>query len=196
MKNLWKKLKAHYAPITDMLTTFNKKAGRPLNEGEMGWARMIFNDSIDYSQVRVVTKDLDTENAFALRDNIFIPKAWESAGDISKARDFKHVAVFMHEMTHVWQYQNGMHNLGKHMGVTLQGIDAYKYDIAEGDRFEDFGLEQQASIVEDFMLAMGARANGLNENETKLYAPRHPKGGISIADILTKNGSLIKRSFV
>ncbi len=62
--------------------------------------------------------------------------------------------VFAHEMVHVWQWQNrdktGYSPL-RAVGEALPGRDAYYFESTEGFRFEDFGFEQQASIVEDYL---------------------------------------------
>ncbi len=56
-----------------------------------------------------------------------------------------HLAHLVHEVVHIWQYN--------YLGVGLYSprwLDRrYHYDLNEGDHFQDFGLEQQASIVED-----------------------------------------------
>lgn len=66
-----------------------------------------------------------------------------------EARRPAETAHLMHELTHVWQYN--------YLGVgmfSLRWLDRrYGYGLNEGDRFSQFGLEQQASIVEDFTLS-------------------------------------------
>ena len=57
-----------------------------------------------------------------------------------------HLAHLVHEVVHVWQY--------KFLGVGLYSprwLDRrYHYTLNENDSFLSFGLEQQASIVEDY----------------------------------------------
>lgn len=56
-------------------------------------------------------------------------------------------AVFVHEMTHVWQY-------GKGYNVKLSSIWAQTagqgYTYVRGKSWDDYNVEQQASIVEDW----------------------------------------------
>ena len=62
--------------------------------------------------------------------------------------------VFVHELTHVWQWQNreitGYSPL-RALAEGLPGRDAYFYDPDVELRFENFGFEQQASIIEDYL---------------------------------------------
>jgi len=56
-----------------------------------------------------------------------------------------HLAHIVHEVVHVWHYN--------HLGVGLYSprwLDRrYDFELNEGDIFQDFGLEQQASLAED-----------------------------------------------
>lgn len=55
-------------------------------------------------------------------------------------------AMFMHEVTHAWQFQNGEPN-------DDLNNDIYEYNLTKDSSFEDFGIEQQASIIEDYAAA-------------------------------------------
>lgn len=62
--------------------------------------------------------------------------------------------LLAHELTHVWQWQNRartgyspLRAASEHGG----GADPYLFDIANDPKFEDFGFEQQGSIVEEFV---------------------------------------------
>ncbi|WP_245531338.1 hypothetical protein [Asticcacaulis biprosthecium] len=56
------------------------------------------------------------------------------------------LAVLAHELTHVWQYAHGM-TLWRYI---LRERGRYGY-VLDGRPFADFGYEQQASIVEDWV---------------------------------------------
>lgn len=60
--------------------------------------------------------------------------------------------VFVHELTHVWQAQNGINLL---MAKLRSGDDAaaYAYDLAGGAAFTHLNIEQQAMVVEHAFLA-------------------------------------------
>lgn len=61
---------------------------------------------------------------------------------------------FAHEMTHVWQWQNrektGYHPL-KAATEHAQSKDPYLFEISPDTQFLEFGYEQQASIVEEYI---------------------------------------------
>jgi hypothetical protein len=57
--------------------------------------------------------------------------------------------VFVHEMTHVWQYAHGYFVKINSLASQLQqGDDAYSYEL--GKSWRSYNVEQQATIVEDW----------------------------------------------
>ena len=52
-------------------------------------------------------------------------------------------SLFVHEVTHKWQFSKGL------VGENLPAVD-YKYQISPEARFEDFTIEQQAAIIQDY----------------------------------------------
>jgi hypothetical protein len=75
--------------------------------------------------------------------------------DFSKL-NIKNQAFFIHEMTHVWQYQK----TGKHLGLQrnpLAGLSRSYYDYGPLEKitnFDDLNIEQQASLIADYYKAM------------------------------------------
>jgi hypothetical protein len=53
-------------------------------------------------------------------------------------------ALFIHEMTHVWQHQQGIN-----LVLRRRPFEPYRYRIAPAKPFAAYRIEQQASIVED-----------------------------------------------
>ncbi len=53
-------------------------------------------------------------------------------------------ALFVHELTHVWQYQSGINLI-----LRRPPFARYRYQLTPGKPFAAYGIEQQASIVED-----------------------------------------------
>ena len=138
------------APETEVLAEPN----RALTSGEIAMLKPIFRDGIDYAKVRVIN------NSFALQPkNVYMtPRGHVYAPDDLWQEDFSAVphvrSVFVHEMTHVWQHANGM-------DLVEQGVieftknrgdyeKAYPYELESGRDLVDYGMEQQASIVEDY----------------------------------------------
>lgn len=57
-------------------------------------------------------------------------------------------AHFVHEMTHVWQVQQG-----RNLIWARPPLARYRYDLVPGKPFARYGIEQQACIVADAYLA-------------------------------------------
>lgn len=60
--------------------------------------------------------------------------------------------IFVHELVHVWQVQTG-----GHLALRRPPFARYGYALIPGKPFHRYGIEQQASIVED---AFRARTRG------------------------------------
>lgn len=135
--------------------------GRKLTSGEITLLRSMFGNAINYNTVRIYDKKFITDQgdtmAIAPNGNIyFAPKVHKK--DFSLASDVsKH--FFIHEMTHVWQYQNGQTVALRAIGEQLffeylskigLGDGAYAYKLDQSKNLLDYGIEQQASIVADY----------------------------------------------
>lgn len=70
---------------------------------------------------------------------------------------------FAHEMTHVWQWQN-RERTGYHptraFAEHLRTADPYLFDGESENAFLDYGYEQQASLVEEFVCCMALDPDG------------------------------------
>src|SRR5262245_52979446 len=126
---------------------------RALTAGERALLAPIFRDSIDYDKVRVIHAAFPFQPAgvyMTPRGHIYAP------GDLFRD-DFStsNAAVFVHEMTHVWQFENGMDLIAQGLAEFAKYNGAYEkayaYTLAATGRdLVDYGMEQQASIVEDY----------------------------------------------
>lgn len=151
---------------------------RKLTVGEIQMCRLVFKDSIDYSKVLINIGGYihsKTGNAMTPAGEIILPRdAYIENQDFSKSLGgTQH--WFIHEMTHVWQYQLGTPNTWfgiKHLcngGYTSQvnsvdsdvgELKAYDTDLMGRDRnkkFSDFNFEQQGRIIEFWFDAMYLR---------------------------------------
>lgn len=124
---------------------------RRLTIGEVALARSIFGNYINYSKVWI---HYDSYLPFGTQDKY---TAMTPNGELYfrgplYCDDFsvevpakKH--LFMHEMTHVWQYQNGV-------WVKLRGSMSwaanYHYDFKGKIRLSEYSMEQQAALVADY----------------------------------------------
>jgi len=131
---------------------------RALTPGEVALVRPIFRDSLDYGAVRVIDARymlVQPSSVYMTPEgNIYAPgELWR---DDFSATDLSRQAVFVHEMTHVWQFQSGKDLLAEGATLFVASLGnyerAYAYDLEPSRDLLDYGMEQQASIVQDYFL--------------------------------------------
>lgn len=129
---------------------------RPLTPGEIALAGSIFGNAIDYRSAAVANRKW----AFFQPKRVtmaptgcihFHPKGGLYCDDFAHAaRDAQ--GLFIHEMTHIWQHQQGIF-----LPLRRHPFCRYDYSLKPGWRLERYGLEQQAEIVRHiFLLRQGA----------------------------------------
>lgn len=139
-----------------------KGQSRSLTQAEIDLAKSVFGNSIDYSKVRIHN---DKSNILQ-GDNVTVTPNGElyCAGnycdDFSKERRHH----FIHEMTHVWQYQNNV--LDPRVAAATEWVksgfcygDCYHYKADPKKDLLDYNLEQQADMVADLFALKERRAN-------------------------------------
>lgn len=138
---------------------------RPLGEGEIKLARSVFGDAIDYAQVRIHRRKWaffqPRQVTMAPRGHIhFHPYGSAYCEDFASA-PLHLQALFIHEMTHVWQTQT----LGSwYLVLNRMPWARYDYALKPGWKLEQYGIEQQARIVEHaFLLRNGAQIRGVSD---------------------------------
>jgi len=133
---------------------------RPLTAGEVALARTAFGDRIDYGRVRICC-GAGGNPAAALaflspaNDAITLIRTIFCKGDpVADYSSHAHKSLFVHEMTHIWQYQT--------LGVVrfylryAREFAARKfnakamYEYQPGDPFDAAMLEAQAEMVRDY----------------------------------------------
>ena len=141
---------------------------RLMTQGELKMAREIFRDTINYPKVWI-------------HKGSYLPFGLQSMGtsmspngemyfreyyspDFSRANIInKH--IFIHELSHVWQYQHGMK-------VKVRGLVSwlvsYKYAL-DSWPLSTYRMEQQASIIADYYLLRqpGGRSDWESNNTCK-----------------------------
>ena len=140
---------------------------RKLTSGEIALARTAFGDKIQYDKVRL--SDGPGANAAAhiafmkgnpaitIGNTVYFKEGF-SADFSAPGADGR---MFMHEMTHVWQYRSlGMASFFIRYGADLARAggrpnDMYKYD--DDSKFADAMLEAQAQMVGDYHRARTSR---------------------------------------
>ncbi|WP_201576229.1 type IV secretion protein Rhs [Psychrobacter sp. H8-1] len=128
------------------LSSHDKQLSRYLSTGEVALARSVFGDNIDLDTVQLKTAWWVLKNyAVSPNGNIYFHRAdW--------IEDFSKVSIskqrwLIHELTHVWQLQQGLKVV---RGALINR--RYDYDLAIGQSFFKYGIEQQARMVEDYFV--------------------------------------------
>ena len=124
----------------------SKSLIRSLSAGEIVLARSVFGDSINLEEVRLKTAWWVLKNyAVSPNGNIYFhPADWIT--DFSSASIGKQ-SWLIHELTHIWQLQQGI--------KVVRGalIDRrYSYVLKTGKSFFNYGIEQQARMVQDYFV--------------------------------------------
>ena len=131
--------------------------GRALTHSEIELCRSIFGQAIDYDRVNVfnrkwwlfqhprVTMAPDGNLWFHPKGHLFFDDFCGSPRNVQ--------ALFVHEMVHVWQHQQGVF-----LPLARHPFCRYDYRLQAGKSFAEYGIEQQAEIVSHyFLLKSGAR---------------------------------------
>ncbi len=133
---------------------------RPLTPGEIALARSVYGDAIDYAPVRIAQRKWaffqPRDTVMAPRGTIhFHPRGTLCRDDFCTApHDLK--GLFIHEMCHVWQHQQGIC-----LPLARHPFCRYSYTLKPGWPLKRYGLEQQAEIVRHaFLLRAGHRVAG------------------------------------
>lgn len=133
---------------------------RPLTPAEIELARSVFHDAVDYTRVQIRNRKWAF---FQPRQTVMAPLGhihFHPEGGLYR-EDFAAAALdaqglFIHEMVHVWQHQQGIF-----LPLRRHPFCRYDYAIHPGRPLARYGIEQQAEIVRHtFMLRHGAPVAG------------------------------------
>ncbi|GAA0632632.1 MAG: vgr related protein [Sphingomonadales bacterium RIFCSPHIGHO2_01_FULL_65_20] len=139
---------------------------RPLTKTEIDLSRSVFGDAIAYDRVRIRLKKWiffqPKRTIMAPMGHIHFHPGGSAYCDDFSCASLSRQALFIHEMVHVWQYQQGIF-----LPLKRHPFCRYDYAIKPGQRFGKYGIEQQAELVRHaFMLRQGARVPGAPSIET------------------------------
>lgn len=135
-------------------------SGRNLTSGEISLARELFKNSIRYEEVKIhngkwFSKQPDN-SGMTPSGEIYVSGAYKDDYGV-EGPELK--GFIMHELAHVWQYQNNI--LHVKTSAILESIwhlgnydEAYKYTLEDGKDLIEYGIEQQASMIQDYYLVV------------------------------------------
>ena len=131
---------------------------RRLTPGERALADEMFGASLDVRGVRILAIPA-WRRAFVAGPGLIVWPARDLPPDFAAAA-LRVQATFVHELTHVWQAQNGVRLLRAKLKAG-DGPSAYAYRLTPGLDFASLNIEQQAMVVEHaFLASRGGRAPG------------------------------------
>lgn len=147
---------------------------RKLTDEEIELARQYFGDDIDYDRVNYFTRPTrwgfgptsrtTSEGTFNIAASVAHGNIYEVSENYRDTENTRYKnSVFIHEMAHVWQYQNGF--LTPHYLRKEGHDDIYAVDIDAYDTFAEFGVEQQAEIIQTIFDLHARRDNGRDLGE-------------------------------
>lgn len=152
-------MKVFWLFLIDILK-LNRFKCRNLTAGEIDLCQSVFGNLIDYKTVKVMNHPFlpwQSVHVFmAPKGHIHVRK-FNYSNDYSK-QSLGYQAVFIHEMTHIFQYQQSINVLLK--GALLQSAyflsfkkyNPYLYHLKAGKKFFDYNIEQQGDIARDIFL--------------------------------------------
>jgi hypothetical protein len=135
-------------------------SGRAMTAREIALAQSVFRDAIDYAKVRIhkrkwwwfqspkITMAPDGHLWFHPDNDLFCEDFCD--------RDLALQGLFIHELVHVWQHQQGVF-----LPLKRHPFCRYDYSLKPGWKLDRYGIEQQAEIVRHyFMLKNGQKVAG------------------------------------
>jgi len=150
---------------------FPSPPGVPLTKGEAALLKSIFGENeIRTGDVRKYFADKKHPYAIAAAMSAKKIKFYGKethAADYSQTKDVSRYWTFVHEMTHVWQYQHPLRDFNRAIhNPTRQ----YDYKLSPDMQFKNFGVEQQASIIADYAQQFLFQGSGKPANDNT-YGP-------------------------
>ena len=132
------------------IATFYAGRGEPLTPGEKTLVTNIFGNEIDASQIRKHFRDNSSPtHVMPGMQGTVLPfiSHIDFFGEGVHSPDFSRESpnlygFFAHEATHCWQNQTG--------NWTLKNPGIYEFTVTPTSRFSDFGMEQQADIIQAY----------------------------------------------
>lgn len=119
---------------------------RTMTLGERALAQSIFGDGLALDQVQLCSSHLILRH-YAMSPNgsvYFHPADFVTDFSLTSLHT---QAWLVHELTHVWQVQQGIKVLRRALLNRR-----YRYVLQEGKAFLEYGVEQQAQMVQDWFL--------------------------------------------
>ena len=119
---------------------------RPLTEGEKNLAQSVFGESLQLTNIQIVAHRAILKD-YAMSPNGHIYFNIQNWSDDFSACSLAKQSWLIHELTHVWQIQQGLAVLRNALFNRK-----YSYVLEQGKLFLSYGIEQQAQMVQDYFI--------------------------------------------
>jgi hypothetical protein len=124
---------------------------RYLTDGEVEMAKAFFAAQLDTTDITIRAvrgkKSMGVNNQISMSESKY-------SDDYAKVDSVHTKSVFMHELTHIWQEQNGVDLPRKAISSFFKFggnySESYKYDLNKERLFKKLTIEQQAKMVADY----------------------------------------------
>jgi hypothetical protein len=147
-----------FPEITETLFAISKtKSIRALDTREKEEATKIFESSLILAPICIDRNAKIGTGSYA--------RAYVSFNTVNYRKQIS-MQTLIHELVHVWQYQKYgsvyiRHALTEHKSIAnpydFGGLDALYFDMVKGKKLNEYGIEQQAEIIETYYAALGLR---------------------------------------
>jgi Domain of unknown function (DUF4157) len=145
------------AILGDKATTRSRK----LNPTEIAYAKDVFKESVDYSEITITRDSMFATGApKTIGNTIHLRSDWGHFKEDTLDLTQEGLETLIHEMGHVWQYQNGglayiPDSLWAQLKASISGGSrnaAYNWReaVRAGTPWEEWNPEQQAEAIEDY----------------------------------------------
>lgn len=119
---------------------------RHLSEGEKALARSVFGDALFLDEIKIIAHRMVLKDyAISPNGNVYFHKK-DWCEDFS-IKNISEQSWLIHELTHVWQLQQGIAVIRKALFDRR-----YDYILKAGKLFSQYGVEQQAQMVQDYFV--------------------------------------------
>jgi hypothetical protein len=129
---------------------------RSLTAGEQALLHPVFLGTLKLSTQQIAMNDSEVggpDNSFTPG---YIPNMAKNLWSLDYSLEpISWKATLIHEMTHVWQSSHGNNNVTDGIALWKKFAsydDAYWYDLSMSADFDDYNMEQQAALIEDYWL--------------------------------------------
>ncbi|MEZ0224678.1 MAG: hypothetical protein ACAH83_09005 [Alphaproteobacteria bacterium] len=130
---------------------------RDLTPGEEALLKGIFGDALNTTGLKQNFHPESFKDIVGSASSGAAAEYWgaeQKSPDFSKEKEANRFGTFMHENAHVWQFQTNWQYFPRFEEDEVEDPKdpekAYRYPLDTKFKFTDYGVEQQAAIIEDY----------------------------------------------